>query len=271
LSIARQCRLAGLARSSYYHAPIFESEQNLLLLRRLDELYTEYPFYGSRRMLAVLRRDFAYQINRKRIQRLMSILELAAIYPKPNLSQPAVDHHIYPYLLRSVRIERVNQVWSSDITYIRMQEGFAYLAAVIDWFSRFVLSWATSNTADAWLARDALEGALSGEAKPEIFNTDQGSQFTSRLFVAPLIEHKIAISMDGRGRALDNAFIERLWRTVKYEHIYLHDYATLGELRSGLQTFFHYYNFRRPHQALKYRTPAEVFFDDKQPSGKDLA
>jgi putative transposase len=260
----------GLSRSTYYHAPIFESEQNLLLLRRLDELYTEYPFYGSRRMLAVLRRDFAYQINRKRIQRLMSVLELAAIYPKPKLSQPTPGHHVYPYLLRGVPIERVNQVWSSDITYIRMQEGFAYLAAVIDWFSRFVLSWATSNTADAWLSRDALDLALSGKAKPEIFNTDQGSQFTSRLFLAPLIERQIAISMDGRGRALDNAFIERLWRTVKYEHVYLHEYATIGELRSGLQTFFHHYNFRRPHQALKYRTPAEVFFQEKQPQGRNL-
>jgi putative transposase len=240
------------------------------LLRRLDELYTEYPFYGSRRMLAVLRRDFAYQINRKRIQRLMSVLELAAIYPKPKLSQPAVGHHIYPYLLRGMRIDRVNQVWSSDITYIRMQEGFAYLAAVIDWFSRFVLGWATSNTADAWLGRDALDIALSGDAKPEIFNTDQGSQFTSRLFVATLIEQKISISMDGHGRALDNAFIERLWRTVKYEHVYLHDYATLGELRSGLQTFFQYYNFRRPHQALKYRTPAEVYFQHKQEQGKNF-
>jgi putative transposase len=235
-----------------------------LLLRYLDELYTDYPFYGSRRMLAVLRREFAYQINRKRIQRLMRVLELAAIYPKPKLSQPAVGHHIYPYLLRGVRIERVNQVWSSDITYIRMQEGFAYLAAVIDWFSRFVLSWATSNTADAWLSRDALDTALSGQMKPEIFNTDQGSQFTSRLFVAPLLERQIAISMDGRGRALDNAFIERLWRTVKYEQVYLHEYATVGELRSGLQTYFQHYNFRRPHQALKYRTPAEIFFQDKQ-------
>jgi putative transposase len=253
-----------LSRSTYYHAPIFESEQNLLLLRRLDELYTEYPFYGSRRMLAVLRRDFAYQINRKRIQRLMNVLELTAIYPTPKLSQPAPSHQVYPYLLRGVPIERVNQVWSSDITYIRMQEGYAYLAAVIDWFSRFVLSWATSNTADAWLSREVLDVALSGNVQPEIFNTDQGSQFTSRLFLAPLIERQIAISMDGRGRALDNAFIERLWRTVKYEYVYLHEYATLSELRMGLANFFQLYNFRRPHQALQYRTPAEVFFQDKQ-------
>ncbi len=254
----------GLARSTYYHAPLFESEQNLLLLRRLDELYTEYPFYGSRRMLALLRREFAYGINRKRIQRLMGILELAAIYPKPKLSQPTAGHCIYPYLLRGVPIERVNQVWSSDITYIRMQEGFAYLVAVMDWFSRFVLSWATSNTADAWLGRDALDGALLGDVKPEIFNTDQGSQFTSRVFVAPLLERKISISMDGRGRALDNVFIERLWRTVKYENVYLNDYSSLSDLRSGLQAFFQHYNFRRPHQALKYRTPAEIFFAHKQ-------
>jgi putative transposase len=230
-----------------------------LLLRLLDEYYTRWPFYGSRRLLAVLRRDVAFGINRKRIQRLMGILGLAAIYPKRHLSQPAPGHEIYPYLLRDVRINSVNQVWSSDITYVRLQDGFGYLAAVIDWFSRFVLSWAISNTADAWLCREVLDTALASHAQPEIFNTDQGSQFTSQLFLAPLKERSIRISMDGRGRALDNAFIERLWRTVKYEHIYLHEHTSLTELREGLSRFFHEYNFLRPHQALQYRTPAEVF------------
>jgi putative transposase len=256
----RQCELAGIARSSYYYSPIFESEQNLLLLRLLDQHYTEWPFYGSRRMLALLRRDIGFHINRKRIQRLMGILGLEAIHPKRNLSQPAPGHQIYPYLLRNVAINSVNQVWSSDITYVRLQDGFAYLAAVIDWFSRFVLSWATSNTADAWLCRQVLDAALATGLQPEIFNIDQGSQFTSQLFQAPLKDRKVRISMDGRGRALDNAFIERLWRTVKYEYIYLHEHASMADLRRGLRRFFHDYNFCRPHQALKYRTPAEVFF-----------
>lgn len=249
-----------MARSSYYYSPLFESEQNLLLLRLLDQHYTRWPYYGSRRMRALLRGDVAFGINRKRIQRLMGILGLAAIYPKPHLSQPASGHQIYPYLLRDVVISSVNQVWSSDITYVRLPDGFGYLAAVIDWFSRFVLSWATSNTADSWLCREVLDAALASHPQPQIFNTDQGAQFTSQLFLAPLKERKIRISMDGRGRALDNAFIERLWRTVKYEYIYLHEHASLADLRRGLSGFFYEYNFRRPHQALRYRTPAEVFF-----------
>ena len=245
-----------------------ESEQNRLLLRLIDEHYTRRPVYGSRRLLAVLRRDVAFGINRKRIQRLMSILGLAAIYPKRHLSQPAPGHEIHPYLLRDVVIHSVNQVWSSDITYVRLQDGFGYLAAVIDWFSRFVLSWAVSNTVDAWLCREVLDAALASNAQPEIFNTDQGSQFTSQLFLAPLKERHIRISMDGRGRALDNAFIERLWRTVKYEYIYLHEYTSLTELRQGLRRFFYEYNFLRPHQALQYRTPAEVFFRTQQKKGR---
>ena len=211
-------------------------------------------------MLALLRRTVAFGINRKRVQRLMDILGLAAIYPKRHLSRPVPGHEIHPYLLRDVVINSVNQVWSSDITYVPLQDGFAYLAAVIDWFSRFVLSWAVSNTVDAWLCREVLDTALASNAQPDIFNTDQGSQFTSQLFLAPLKERKIRISMDGRGRALDNAFIERLWRTVKYEYIYLHEHASLGDLRHGLRRFFYEYNFLRPHQALQYRTPAEVFF-----------
>ena len=219
-------------------------------------------------MLAVLRRDVAFGINRKRIQRLMDVLGLAAIYPKRHLSRPAPGHEIHSYLLRDVAITAVNQVWSSDITYVRLQDGFAYLAAVIDWFSRFVLSWAVSNTVDAWLCREVLDAALANNAQPEIFNTDQGSQFTSQLFLAPLKERGIRISMDGRGRALDNAFIERLWRTVKYEYIYLHEHASLAELRDGLRRFFYEYNFLRPHQALQYRTPAEVFFATTKKKGR---
>jgi putative transposase len=234
----------------------------------LDEQYTRCPFYGSRRMLAVLRRDVAFGLNRKRIQRLMGVLGLAAIYPKRHLSRPAAGHEIHPYLLRDLVINSVNQVWSSDITYVRLQDGFAYLAAVIDWFSRFVLSWAVCNTADAWLCREVLDAALANNAQPQIFNTDQGSQFTSQLFLAPLKDRGIRISMDGRGRALDNAFIERLWRTVKYEYIYLHEHASLAELRDGLRRFFYEYNFLRPHQALRYRTPAEVFFATTKKKGR---
>ena len=249
-----------MARSSYYYSPLWESEQNLWLLRLLDEYYTRWPYYGSRRLVALLRRHVAFGINRKRVQRLMGILGLAAICPRQRLSRPAPGHQIYPYLLRGVVIRTVNQVWSSDVTFIRLQDGFGYLTAVMDWFSRFVLSWAVSNTIDAWLCREALDAALTLYAQPEIFNTDQGSTFTSQLFVLPLKERKIRISMDGRGRALDNAFIERLWRTVKYEHVYLHEYASLGDLRRGLAAYFHEYNFLRSHQALQYRTPAEVFF-----------
>ena len=194
----------------------------------------------------------------------MSVLGLAAIYPKRHLSQPASGHEIHPYLLRHVPIHSVNQVWSSDITYVRLQDGFGYLAAVIDWFSRFVVSWAVSNTVDAWLSREVLDAALANHGQPEIFNTDQGSQFTSQMFLAPLKARQIRISMDGRGRALDNAFIERLWRTVKYEYIYLHEHASLAALRQGLSRFFYEYNFLRPHQALAYRTPAEVFYGTRK-------
>lgn len=264
MTISRQCELAGLARSTYYHpATIFESEQNQLLLRRMDEIFTAYPFYGSRRLVVELRRDFAFGINRKRVQRLMQVLQIAAIQPRRNGSKPAPGHGIYPYLLRDVPIDHSDHVWSSDITYLRMRDGFEYLAAVMDWFSRFVISWQVSNTADALLAREVLDTALSTGRRPKIFNTDQGSQFTSGRFLEPLKALQIDISMDGRGRALDNVFIERLWRSVKYEDIYLRDYATPVELRRGLAAYFHFYNFRRPHQALQYRTPAELYFSKR--------
>ena len=223
-----------------------------MLLRRLDELYMELPFFGSRRMAVTL------EVNRKRIQRLMGILGIEALYPKPNLSKSAPGHEIYPYLLRNVPIERPNHVWSTDITYIPMRGGFLYLVAVIDWFSRFVLSWDLSNTMETGFCLSAQEAAFRF-GQPEIFNTDQGSQFTSSEFLAPLKKRGIAISMDGRGRALDNVFIERLWRSVKYELIYPGDFAGGAELFAALDACFHFYNYRRPHQALGYRTPADLY------------
>jgi putative transposase len=248
----RQCELLGLPRSSYYYQPRPESKENLRLLRRLDELYLDCPFFGSRRMAVTL------GVNRKRIQRLMRILGIEAIYPKPNLSRPAPGHEIYPYLLRGLSIERPNQVWSTDITYLPMRGGFLYLVAIMDWFSRFVLSWELSNTMETGFCLAALDSAFHF-GQPQIWNSDQGSQFTSADFLAPLKKRGISISMDGRGRALDNVFIERLWRSLKYELIYPGDFASGAELFSALERYFHFYNYRRPHQALDYRTPADLF------------
>ena len=252
LSVQRQCELLGLPRSTYYYQPRPESAENLRLMRRLDELYLNCPFFGSRRMAVTL------GVNRKRMQRLMAILGIEAHYPKPNLSRPAPGHEVYPYLLRGVSIERPNQVWSTDITYIPMRAGFLYLVAVMDWFSRFVLSWELSNTMETGFCLAALESAFRF-GQPEIWNSDQGSQFTAAEFLAPLKKRNISISMDGRGRALDNVFIERLWRSLKYELIYPGDFASGAELRPALDRYFHFYNQRRPHQALGYRTPAELF------------
>lgn len=223
------------------------------MLRQLDELYLECPFYGSRKMAVVL------AVNRKRIQRLMRILGIEALYRKPNLSRPAPGHEVYPYLLRGVSIERPNQVGSTDMTYSPMRGGFLYLVAIMDWFSRFVLSWELSNTMETGFCLAALELAFGRFGQPEIWNSDQGSQFTSADFLAPLKERRILISMDGRGRALDNVFIERLWRSLKYELIYPGDFATGAELFPALDRYFHFYNHQRPHQALGYRTPAELF------------
>jgi putative transposase len=239
-------------RSTYYYQPRPESAEDLSLLRRLDELYLDYPFFGSRRMAVML------EVNRKHIQRLMRILGIQALYPKPNLSRPAPGHEIYPYLLRGVSIERPNQVWSTDITYIPMRVGFLYLVAVMDWFSRFVLSWELSNTMETGFCLTALDAAFCF-GQPEIWNSDQGSQFTAADFLAPLKKRGISISMDGRGRALDNVFIERLWRSLKYELIYPGDFASGLDLFSALDGYFHFYNHQRPHQALGYRTPAELF------------
>ena len=252
MTIRQQCELLGLARSTYYYQPRPESAENLRLMRQLDELYLDCPFFGSRRMAVTL------GVNRKRMQRLMGILGIEALYPKPNLSRPAPGHEIYPYLLRDVSIERPNHVWSTDITYVPMRGGFLYLVAVMDWFSRFVLSWELSNTMETGFCLAALEAAFRF-GQPEIWNSDQGSQFTAADFLAPLKQRGIRISMDGRGRALDNVFIERLWRSLKYELIYPGDFASGADLCPALDLYFRFYNHRRPHQALGYRTPADLF------------
>ena len=257
LSIAAQCELLGLPRSSYYYEPAPESRENLALMRQIDEQYLETPFYGSRRMAQHLQR-VGHDVNRKRVQRLMRQMGLEGLFPGRKTTIPAAGHKVYPYLLRGLTIDRPNQVWCSDITYVPLRCGYLYLVAVMDWFSRHVLSWRLSNTLDAAFCIEALETALA-QGRPEIFNTDQGSQFTSEGFTSVLIRHCVAISMDGRGRATDNVFIERLWRSVKYEEIYLKDHATGADVNEGLTWWFDLYTHRRPHQALGYRTPYEVF------------
>jgi len=235
-----------------------QDEEDLLLCRLIDEEYTRRPFYGSRRMVVCLSR-LGHIVNRKRVQRLMRTMGLAGMAPGPNTSGKHPQHKVYPYLLRGVSVERPNQVWSTDVTYIRLARGFVYLVAVIDWYSRRVLSWRISNSMDASFCVDCLEDALRVHGKPEVFNSDQGSQFTSNAFTAVLKREGIAISMDGRGRALDNIFVERLWRSVKYEDVYLQGYGTMGELTLGLARYFAFYNGERPHQSLGNRTPHEVY------------
>ena len=229
------------------------------MMRRIDELYTEHPFLGSRRMAEKIGRQLNCEVNRKRMQRLMRIMGIQAIYPKPNLSKADADHKIYPYLLRNVAAKHPNHVWSCDITYVPLEGGFAYLVAVIDWYSRMVLSWRLSNTMTADFCIEALEAALN-LGKPLIFNTDQGSQFTCNDFTKILIDSGIAVSMDGKGRALDNIFIERLWRSVKYEDIYIRGYQRMPEANAGLGRYFDFYNVERPHQSLDYMTPQEVHY-----------
>jgi len=257
LSVARQCELVGLPRSSLYYRAQGESQENLELMWQMDEAYTSWPFYGVRRMAAYLHRQ-GYTVNPKRVRRLMRLMGLEAIYPRKRLSGAAAEHRHYPYLLTGVEVGRPDQVWSADITYIRLRRGFLYLVAVLDWYSRYVLSWALSTTLEASFCVWALEEAL-GKAHPEIFNTDQGSQFTSEAFTGCLEKLGIAISMDGRGRVYDNIFVERLWRSVKYEEVYLKDYADGTEARAGLAGYFEFYNHQRLHQGLDYRTPAEVY------------
>jgi putative transposase len=258
LSIARQCELIGLPRSSWYYKPEDETTENLVLMRLLDEQYTRTPFYGSRRMVIALGEQ-GWKVNRKRVQRLMQQMGIEAIYPKPRLSDPAPGHRIYPYRLRGVVITRPNQVWSTDITYIRMRSGFVYLIAILDWFSRYVLEWEVSVTLDTSFCLSTLDRALQ-KAKPEIFNSDQGAQFTSTDFTGRLENASVLISMDGRGRALDNIFTERLWRTVKYEEVYLKDYTGVRDAIGNLKAYFRFYNGQRPHQALNYQTPEAVYF-----------
>jgi len=258
-SIRRQCRLAGVPRSGFYYEGVPETPGNLLLMRLIDEQYMTHPEFGYPRMTGWLR-DEGHEVNHKRVARLMRCMGLQAITPGPHTSKPAPAHKIYPYLLRNVEIERVNQVWSTDITYIPMQFGYMFLTAVIEWYSRYVLAWEISNTLESHFCVAALEHALT-QGAPEIFNTDQGSQFTSKEFTDVLLEQEIAISMDGRGRALDNVFIERLWWTVKYEEIYPKDYSDGHTLYSGLDVYFDYYNNERKHSALDRRTPAEVFME----------
>lgn len=257
---SRQCALAGVSRSILY-APRREVEpdsEDLELLALIDAEYTRHPFYGSRRMTIYLR-DLGYRVNRKRVQRLMRTLGLAGMAPGPNSSRPHPRHPVYPYLLRGVEIDRPDQVWSADITYVRLPRGFVYLVAVIDWYSRKVLAWRVSNTLDSGFCVDCLEQALRVYGAPEIFNSDQGCQFTAEAFTGKLTEYGIAISMDGRGRALDNIFVERLWRSVKHEDVYLRGYAGLPELLVGLTCYFEFYNTERKHQSLGYLTPDQVY------------
>ena len=259
LTISEQCSLIELPRSSYYYNPVGITEEELEIMKRIDKLYTEYPFYGYRKMEVELRKQ-GQIYNHKRILRLMQVMGIQALTPRKNLSKPRKDHLVFPYLLRNVSITKTNQVWSTDITFIPMYKSFAYLVAVMDWFSKYVLSWEISNTLDVHFCLSALDKALR-LGKPEIFNTDQGSQFTSQVFVEKVLGNNIKLSMDSKGRALDNVFIERLWRSLKYENVYLREYCTYQELFSGMNSYFNFYNNVRPHQSLKYSTPADIYMN----------
>ena len=261
LSIARQCKLLGVARSSYYYQPQAPPEEELTLLRLLDEQYMKTPFYGSRRMAVVLRQQ-GYPVGRKRVQRLMRQLGIEAIYPKPRLSKANPEHRVYPYLLRGLEVTKPNQVWCTDITYLPVLKGHFYLVAIMDWYSRKVLSWRISNTLEVGFCLEALEEAIARYGTPDIFNSDQGSQFTSNRFTERLSAAAIAISMDGRGRCHDNIFIERLWRSIKYELIYLRAFEDGHHLNQEVTRWFDWYNQERPHQALGYRTPEEVYSEE---------
>jgi len=259
LSISKQCELLSLSKGVLYYEPVAMEAYNHKLMEMIDKQYLRTPFYGSRKMVVYLKRE-GYFINRKRVQRLMRLMNIQAVYPKHNLSKNRQEHKIYPYLLKGVNIDRPNLVWSTDITYIPVSQGFLYLVAIIDWYSRYVLSWRLSNTLDVSFCIDALEEALE-KGSPEVFNSDQGSQFTSNGFTEMLLSKEIKISMDGRGRVFDNIFIERLWRTVKYEDIYLKGYETGKDVKEGLSAYFPFYNNERFHQALEYRTPEKVHYN----------
>jgi len=255
--VVRQCELLDISRSSVYYNPVEASEYELGLMELIDRQYLQTPFYGSRKMTACLRRQ-GHQVNRKRVQRLMRRMGIEAIYRRPNTSRRDSGHKVYPYLLRGLQIDKVNQVWATDITYIPMARGFMYLVCIMDWHSRYVLSWRLSNTLEADFCVDALEEALSSVV-PGIFNTDQGSQFTSEAFTSVLSNRGVQISMDSAGSYMDNVFVERLWRSVKYEEVYLKVYESVAEARAGIGAYLNFYNNERPHQALDYRTPAQVF------------
>jgi putative transposase len=257
--VARQYALAGLSRSSYYHEPSgIESEENLALMRVIDELYLKRPFYGAPRMTLWLM-ELGYQVNHKRVERLMRLMGLQALVPGPHTSRPHPEHVVYPYLLRGLTISAPNEVWCADITYVPMRRGYLYLVAVMDWFSRYVLAWELSNSLEAVFCLEALDRALES-AQPDIFNSDQGSQFTSEEFTGRLLSAGVRISMDGRGRVMDNIFIERLWRSVKYEEVYVRDYEDGIVARRRLSQYFRFYNTERPHQSLGNRTPADLYF-----------
>jgi putative transposase len=259
ISVRRQCELVGLNRATFYRQVVGETSLNLKLMQLIDREYTRAPFYGYRKMTVRLNDQHGYQINHKRVARLMRKIGLQAVYPRPRTSIPDLQHKKFPYLLRGLAITHPNQVWSTDITYVPMPHGFMYLVAIIDWYSRFVIAWKLSNTLDGSFCLETLLMALQ-QGQPEIFNTDQGVQFTARDFTSTLSGAGVRISMDGRGRAFDNIFVERLWRTVKYENIYIKEYSTVSALFNGLEDYFQLYNYERPHQSLDYRVPAEIHF-----------
>lgn len=265
MSIVQRCALVGLARSTHYYEPVPERPENLMLMRMIDELFLQRPFYGVPRMTDWLR-TLGHAVNHKRVARLMRLMNLQAVVPGPHTSQPHPAHVVYPYLLRDLVVDRPNYVWCADITYVPMRRGFLYLVAVLDWYSRYVLAWALSNTLEARFCLEAVDQALAS-GQPQIFNTDQGAQFTGAAFTGRLAEAKIRISMDGRGRALDNVFVERLWRSVKYEEVYLHDYDGVDDARLGQSSYWPFYNHERPHQSLGNQTPAELYFGLGLPSG----
>lgn len=258
LSMRRQCELLGVNRSSLYYEPVEPDAEELGLMRRIDELHLKHPFFGSRMMTQTLKAD-GVAVNRKRVQRLMRLMGLESIAPKPNTSKPAPEHVVYPYLLGNLKVSGINQVWAADITYIPMARGFVFLVAIIDLYSRRVLAWRLSNTLETTFCVEALHEALARYGRPEIFNTDQGAQFTSEDFTSVLLDGGIKISMDGRGRCLDNVFVERLWRSLKYEEVYLYAYDTVREARTGIERYFEFFNDERPHEALGYQTPASFY------------
>ncbi len=257
-SMRRQCELLGVNRASLYYEPVEPDAEQLELMRLMDELHLKHPAFGSRMLTQMLKQQ-GHVVNRKRVQRLMRLMDIESVAPKPNTSKPAPEHPVYPYLLRNLPITRVNQVWASDITYIPMAHGFAYLVAIIDWYSRRVLAWRLSNTLETAFCIEALQDALSRFKAPEIFNTDQGSQFTSEDFTSVLLDQGIKISMDGKGRCIDNVFVERLWRSLKYEEVYLYAYDTVVEARSSIGRYMRFFNDERPHTSLGNQTPASFY------------